>query len=141
MEFIIEKQDKEHWRNTKAWKQYLNDLPAGRYKVRIENEDKRTSAQNRYLHGILIPEFKNALRSVGYDEVKTNEQTKEILKKMFLTTQITNKETGEVLEYVRGTSELNIQEMTVFIDEVIKFAAENMHYVIPLPNEQLTVWE
>lgn len=138
-EFIIEKQENKLWRNIKAYKQYLDGLPAGRYKVKIENEDKRTNPQNSYLHGVLIPEFKSALRSVGYDGVKTNEQTKLILKKMFLTTTTINKETGEVLEYVRDTSDLTTKEMAALFDEVIKFTAENMHYEIPFPNEQTQI--
>lgn len=139
MEFIIEKQPNKLWRNIAAYKQHLNDLPPGRYKVIVENEDKRTNPQNSYLHGILIPEFKTALRSVGYDEVKTNEQTKLILKKMFLTTTTTNKETGEVLEFVRDTSDLTTKEMAALFDEVIKFTAENMNYEIPFPNEQIQI--
>lgn len=92
---------------------------------------------NAYLHGVLIPEFRKALNSVGYDEVKNDAQAKLIMKSMFLTDTITNKETGEVITYVKDTHELTTIEMSTLFDEVIKFAADEMSYVIPYPNEQL----
>jgi len=114
-------------------------LPDGRHLIESDKPKKRTSPQNRYFHGILLPEFRKALNGVGYDEVKTDEQSKLIIKSMFLTRQTVNKETGETIEYVQDTHTLTTVEMMALVDEVIRFAAQNMNYIIPLPNEQLTM--
>lgn len=119
----------------------FNQLKDGKYNIDLTKIDKRSNQQNRYLHGVLIPEFRRALNSVGYDEVKTDSQSKEIMKQMFLKRQTVNKETGEVLEYVQQTRDLTKEENNILIDEVIKFCAENMSYVIPFPNEQIEMWQ
>jgi hypothetical protein len=123
--------------NKKAIAKAFSELGDGRYVVKITKANKRSLDQNAYMHGVLIPEFKNALRSVGYDEVKTNDQAKLIMKSMFLTDHIVNKETGEGIPYVKDTHELTTIEMSALFEEVIKFCAEKMSYQIPFPNEQL----
>ena len=112
-------------------------LQDGNNLIEADNSKKRTLPQNAYIHGVLIPEFKKALNDVGYDEVKTNEQAKQLIKSMFLTKETVNKETGEMLKYVQDTHNLTTVELNILIDEVIKFAAEHLSYVIYLPNEQL----
>lgn len=119
----------------------FNQLKEGKYNIDITRIDKRSNLQNRYLHGLLIPEFRKALNSVGYDEVKTDSQAKEIIKQMFLKRQVVKKDTGEVLEYVQQTRDLTKEENNILIEEVIKFAAENMNYIIPYPNEQVELWQ
>lgn len=123
--------------NVVSFSKVLRNLKDGSYEVEITPINKRSNPQNRYLHGVLIPEFRKALNSVGYDEVKTDAQAKRIMKAMFLKTEVFSKETGEVLEDIKDTSDLNKEEMNILIDDVIKFAAENMNYQIPYPNEQL----
>ena len=55
---------------------------------------------------------------------------------MFLRRSIVNKETGETLEYIQDTSALNTLEMATLYEDVWKFAAENLNYVIPSPGQQ-----
>jgi hypothetical protein len=123
--------------NPKAFETMLKGLKDGKYKNETAPVNQRTLPQNSYLHGILIPEFRKALVSVGYDEVKNDDQAKQIMKSMFLSAEIPNKETGEMIKYVRRTRDLNKEELNILIEEVIKFCAENMNYQIPFPNEQL----
>jgi hypothetical protein len=125
------------FKNLKRMEAYNKDLPDGKYKVTIERISKRSLPQNAYLHGILIPEFRKALNSVGYN-IRTDDQAKEVLKATFLKDKIVNEETGEVLEYIKPTSGLTKEELNILIEEVIRFCAENMSYEIPYPNEQLT---
>jgi hypothetical protein len=123
--------------NPKAIRTLVNSLKDGKYKIEISPVNQRTLPQNSYLHGLLIPEFRKALNSVGYDEVKTDSQAKLIMKSMFLTAEVVSKETGEMIKYVKRTRDLNKEELNVLIEEVIKFSAEHMSYQIPYPNEQL----
>lgn len=123
--------------NPKGFKTLIESLKDGKYKCEISPVNQRTLPQNSYLHGILIPEFRKALVSVGYDEVKNDDQSKQIMKSMFLTIETPNKETGEMIKYVRRTRDLTKEELNILIEEVIKFCAENMNYLIPFPSEQL----
>ena len=122
----------------RSWvKERLKLLQDGDYTVEIKRYRKpRSQPQNAYLHGILIPCFREALNEAGYDEVKDNEQAKLLIKTMFLKRIVTNKETGEVLEYVQDTSALNTLEMATLYEEVWKFTSEHFNYVIPSPNSQ-----
>jgi hypothetical protein len=125
-----------HIENTASFTKFLRNLKDGKHILEASPYNKRSIPQNRYLHGVLIPEFRKALNSVGYDEVKDDAQAKEIMKAMFLKRRVVNKETGEVLEYTQRTRDLTKEETTILIDEVIKFTAENMNYQIAYPNEQ-----
>lgn len=127
--------------NRSTVKKYFDRLADGRYLVKIENRNKRTLPMNAYLHGVLIPEFRKALNSVGYDEVRNDEQAKLIMKSMFLTDNIVNKETGETISYVKDTHQLTTIEMSTLFEDVIKFCAENMNYQIHYPGEQLSMYE
>lgn len=123
--------------NPAPFNRMLLALKDGKWKAEFSPYNQRSLPQNAYLHGILIPEFRNALVSVGYDEVKTDSQAKQIMKSMFLSAETVNKETGEMIKYVRKTSDLTKEELNILIEEVIKFCSENMHYQIPYPSEQL----
>src|SRR5688572_19537067 len=125
--------------NGQVLKKALMDLNDGRWYVEFSNRNKRTLPMNAYLHGVLIPEFRKALNSVGYAEVKNDHQAKLILKSMFLTDETFNKETGEVIEYVKDTHDLTTIEMSELFEDVIRFTAANMDYQIPFPGEQLKV--
>lgn len=127
--------------NKKVIRFLFEQLKDGRYQVEVFPHDKRSNPQNRYLHGILIPEFRKALNSVGYGEVKTDEQAKLILKSMFLTKEVNNDCDGvdQKVHYVQDTHTLTKEEMTILIDEVIQFAAENMNYQIAYPSEQTMI--
>lgn len=126
---------------SRTWvKERLKLLRDGDYTVEIKKYRKpRSQPQNAYLHGVLIPCFREALNEVGYDEVKNDEQAKLIMKSMFLRRSVTNKETGEVLEFIQDTSALNTVEMATLYEDVWKFAAENLNYVIPSPNSQTEI--
>lgn len=120
--------------NRKPLTVLLQSLKDGRYLLEITKPDKRSLQQNKYLHAVLIPEFRKALNSVGYGEVKTDEQAKLIMKSMFLTRETTNGE--KPVHFVQDTHTLTKEELGILIEEVIQFAAENMNYQIPYPNEQ-----
>lgn len=125
--------------NRKAVKILFDSLKDGRHLIEISGADKRSNQQNRYLHGILIPEFRKALNGVGYGEVKTDEQAKLILKSMFLTREIPNEEGGKSVHYVQETHTLTKEEFSILVDEVIRFAADEMNYQIMYPNEQAMI--
>jgi hypothetical protein len=138
MDFIIEKQENKLWRNTKAWKQYLNDLPPGRYKVIIEQEDKRTGQQNKWLHSIL-PEIVMGLRGVGYNDVKTPEDAKDVIKAIFFKKEVTNG--TETIEVIQGTSKTSKLDFASKADEIIRWASEYLGIDVAPPSEQTEIFK
>lgn len=139
--FIILTKSEDGKVNGATINKFYDGLKPGKYELSAKRLNRRSLPQNSFIHAVLFPEFRKALNEVGYDEVKTDQQAKEICKKMFLTTQIANKNTGEVMEYTKHTSELTKEEMGIFIDEVIRFAATEMNYQIPYPGEKLMLWQ
>lgn len=135
-EFIIQKR-KNKWVNTANLNSFLESLEDGGYKATVVKTNKRSNPQNDYLHGLLIPEFRRALVSVGY-AIRSDEDAKTILKQTFLKEVITN-DVGSKIETVKDTSMLNKDEMSTLFDEVIRFCAENMSYQIPYPGEQMEI--
>ncbi len=105
--------------------------------VIITEESKRSSRQNRYLHGILIPEFRRAMFQAGYDKVLDDEIAKLVMKSMFLKEYVVNPHTAEAQEFIRDTSDLTKGEMSLLYDRVIEFAWEKLNYRIPYPNQVL----
>jgi 6-pyruvoyl-tetrahydropterin synthase len=120
--------------NKTTFQKALWECKDGRYLIKIEPKKKRTIPQNAYIHGVLFPELANAFKDAGYEGIDA-QLAKDIAKKEFLTRQIVNNETGEVKEYVKDTSKLSTLEMNEFIESVIRYAAVNMNYEIPYPNE------
>lgn len=138
MDFILEKQENKLWRNIKAYKQYLNDLPPGRYKVVVENEDKRTQQQNKWIHSVL-PEIKMALNDAGYSEVKTNEDAKDVIKALFFKKEISNG--VELIEIVQGTSKTSKLDFASKADEIIIWAKDYLGIDIAPPDKQLEAFQ
>jgi thioredoxin-related protein len=114
------------------------DLPNGRYFTKFDRKDKRTNQQNRYMH-LMFSMIQKGFYDIGYREVKTTEDAKEIMKRMFLSYTIENGLGGKI-QMVRRTRDLTKEQMGEFIDECIQFSAENLSIVIPHPNEQVKIW-
>lgn len=128
-----------HVQNMTPFTKFLRELKDGRHILEAAPYNRRTNQQNKYLHAVLIPEFRKALNGVGYNEVKTNEQAKLVMKSMFLTRQVPNETGGKPVHFVQDTSALTKEELGILIEEVIQFAAENMNYQIMYPNEQALI--
>lgn len=109
----------------------------GHVMITLNKYSQRSNMQNRYLHGVLIPEFRRAMYKAGYREISNDTVAKDLMKLMFLKFSITNEETGEVIEYIKNTSDLDKIEMAKLYDDVIMFCAENLSYIIPYPSEKL----
>ena len=106
--------------------------------VTIEKKTKkRTVSQNSYLH-VLLRLFADELNKLGNDF--TMLQVKDMMKFKFLTVEVFDKETGEVIgQRVRDTSELTTTELTWFIERVVQYAADMFHFNLPMPNEQMNI--
>jgi len=121
---------------TKAILAVLPKYEDKKVKVTIEQlSSKRSAEQNRYIH-LLFTIFKDALNELGNDY--RMERVKEICKFKFALKDEVNEQTGEVIgKYIQKTSDMTKMEMCTFVDNVIMWAADNFHIVLPLPGENI----
>ena len=126
--------------NPAVWRKYLNCLTDGNYLVKIEKRKKRSTNQNSYLHGVIIPMVFDGLRDAGFDEVRTLEDAKLIIKSLFLKKSIVSKSTGEVIEIIQDTSALTTTEFNEFIEAVQKWGSEYLNIYIPNPSEPIKLF-
>lgn len=126
--------------NKKLVRQAFECLKDGRYLLSIESNNNRSTQQNKYYFGSVLPLIKEGLKEIGYREITTVEQTHELLKFMFLKKQIVNENTGEVLETIGSTTKLTTTEFNEYIDRIAQFAAEFLGVEVMPPNTQVPMF-
>ena len=108
--------------NLSGWRGLLKHLAGKTVVVTIAPYRKRRSVnQNAYFHGVICELISD---HTGYEV----DEVKEILKHMFLFVD-------EPYPHARPTSRLNTAEMAEFTDRCIRWAAQELGIVLPLPNE------
>lgn len=116
----------------------FTQLEDGNYHLEIKPRNIRSNQQSRYYWGCMIPMVFQGLIEVGYNEVKTFNDTHEIIKSLFLKKKIAN-ENGPELELNLSTTSLTTIEFNLLIEQIQQWAAEFLGIYIPSPNEQLTI--
>lgn len=116
----------------------LNHFEGKRVEITLQRaRAKRTTKQNRYLH-LLFTIFRDALNELGNEF--TLDDIKDLCKLKFAVVDVFNANTGEVIgQKIQGTSDMSKSEMIKFIDEIIIWAADYFHIVLPYPNEEFTL--
>lgn len=103
----------------------------GQHRVEIiKHYPRRTDRQNRYYWPCFVTPFSDWLSDQGDDP----EAAHEILKRRFLTKHITNKDTGESVEWVGSTTKLTTVEFNEYLDKCAQFLAEFCGIEVPEPN-------
>ena len=107
--------------------------------IKIEKfKKKRSTQQNRFYYGIVIPIVQNCLKEAGH--IMTNESTHDLIKLKFLKeTLFVNETTGEVIERIKSTTELSTSQFMDLITEINNFTFEYFGVSLPSPNEDLTL--
>lgn len=90
----------------------------------------RSSAQNRFWHGVVIPAFSE---HCGYEIA----EMKDALALQLLPKEVIDMQTGEVRTVPGHTSDLNTKEFNDLIERAQRLGAE-MGIVIPDPGEDVT---
>ncbi len=104
----------------------LNMLNEGTIEVTIQNwYQKRTNPQNK----LMWLWFAIIGNHIGHSP----EQVKGILQYKFLRMEEVIENTGEIVERIKGTSELNTLEMKTFLDEVYLWSNEYLSCSLPNP--------
>jgi hypothetical protein len=103
-----------------------------------EKKKKRSNSQNGYLWAVVNQMVCRRLIDLGHDV--SIEETHDFLKASFNYKELVNEDTGEVFKIPRGTSELSTKEFSEYIERVVRFGAEILGIIIPLPNEQMEIF-
>lgn len=104
----------------------------------IEKKKKSRSAPaNRYYWGVVVTIFQRGLNEAGYDVNK--EETHAFIMANFGYSEIVDEDTGEVFRNPGKTSKMSSAEFWGMINKAVRFAAEHLHEVIPMPNEQAEI--
>lgn len=127
---------KLHINNRKAFIADLKRFAGKSVEIVVKlKRSTRSSNQNRYYWGIVIPLVMQGLIELGHDVNK--QETHEFIKANFNYEEIVNKDTGELFRMTKSTSRLNKNDFGVMIEKLKVFASEYLNVYIPEPNEDL----
>lgn len=125
-----------HIENVTSFTKWLRGLKDGKHILTAAPYNKRSLSQNNYYWLIMTDYFQPGLLNIGWQHVKTKDDAHFFMADIFLKVKEFNKETGEVKERTRSTTELTKEEFNVYLNELWQWAAEWLHVTIPAPNEQ-----
>jgi hypothetical protein len=126
-------------RNTNLIKDAIQTFEGKQIVIKIEKaKKKRSTQQNRFYYGVIIPIVQNCLKDAGH--IMTNESTHDLIKLKFLKEALfVNQETGEVIERIKSTTELSTSQFMDLLAEINNFTFEYFGVTLPSPNEDLTL--
>lgn len=100
---------------------------------------KRSVLQNSFYWGVLIPTFQELILN-EWGEIKSNEETHEILKFSCNYSEKINETTGEILRLPKSTTELTKSGFMEYHQKLKQLALDFFNSVLPEPNEQLEIF-
>lgn len=138
-EIISEVKNGSLTRNRNLIKDAIATFEGKQVVIKIEKfKKKRSTQQNRFYYGVIIPIVQNCLKEAGH--VMTNESTHDLIKLKFLKeTLFVNETTGEVIERIKSTTELSTSQFMDLLAEINNFTFDYFGVLLPSPNEDLTL--
>ena len=138
-EIVSEVKNGSLTRNRNLIKDAIATFEGKQIVIKIEKfKKKRSTQQNRFYYGIVIPIVQNCLKEAGH--VMTNESTHDLIKLKFLKeTLFVNETTGEVIERIKSTTELSTSQFMDLLAEINNFTFEYFGVILPSPNDDLTL--
>lgn len=107
--------------------------------ITIKKKGKRSLQQNKYYWGCCLPEIQRELKRLGNDF--DMETIHEFLKQKFNSEKVIVETTGELLEISISTTELNKEQFGIYLDSIIRWAAETLSLCIPEPETQTALFQ
>lgn len=138
-EIISEVKNGSLTRNRNLIKDAIETFEGKQIVIKIEKfKKKRSTQQNRFYYGVIIPIVQNCLKEAGH--IMTNESTHDLIKLKFLKeTLFVNETTGEVIERIKSTTELSTSQFMDLLTEINNFTFEYFGVNLPSPNDDLTL--
>lgn len=135
--FIIANVKEGKLMNPKPLEVLLSSLDNGKYLIEINGANKRSSQQNRYYWGLVIPIIQSGIKNLGTE--LTKEECHEFLKSRFNTEELVNPETAECIMIPRSTTNMSKIQFMEYIAKIQQFGSEFLGIVIPDPGMQMEV--
>ena len=138
-EIVSEVKNGSLTRNRNLIKDAISTFEGKQLVIKIEKfKKKRSTQQNRFYYGVIIPIVQNCLKEAGH--IMTNESTHDLIKLKFLKeTLFVNEITGEVIERIKSTTELSTSQFMDLLAEINNFTFEYFGVSLPSPNDDLTL--
>jgi hypothetical protein len=138
-EIISEVKNGSLTRNRNLIKDAIATFEGKQIVIKIEkSKKKRSTQQNRFYYGVIIPIVQNCLKDAGH--IMTSESTHDLIKLKFLKEVLfVNEETGEVIERIKSTTELSTSQFMDLLAEINNFTFEYFGVSLPSPNDDLTL--
>jgi hypothetical protein len=138
-EIISEVKNGSLTRNRNLIKDAIATFEGKQIVIKIEKaKKKRSTQQNRFYFGIVLPIVQNCLKEAGH--IMTNESTHDLIKLKFLKEALfVNEETGEVIERIKSTTELSTSQFMDLLAEINNFTFEYFGVSLPSPGDDLTL--
>ena len=138
-EIVSEVKNGSLTRNRNLIKDAISTFEGKQLVIKIEKfKKKRSTQQNRFYYGVIIPIVQNCLKEAGH--IMTNESTHDLIKLKFLKeTLFVNEITGEVIERIKSTTELSTSQFMDLLAEINNFTLEYFGVSLPSPNDDLTL--
>lgn len=138
-EIISEVKNGSLTRNRNLIKDAIVTFEGKQVVIKIEKfKKKRSTQQNRFYYGVIIPIVQNCLKEAGH--IMTSESTHDLIKLKFLKeTLFVNETTGEVIERIKSTTELSTSQFMDLLAEINNFTFEYFGVTLPNPNDDLTL--
>lgn len=138
-EIISEVKNGSLTRNRNLIKDAIATFEGKQIVIKIEKfKKKRSTQQNRFYYGVIIPIVQNCLKEAGH--IMTSESTHDLIKLKFLKeTLFVNETTGEVIERIKSTTELSTSQFMDLLAEINNFTFEYFGIILPSPNDDLTL--
>ena len=127
--------------NMDEFRKAFNQLKDGKHLVTVKDMRRRSVPQNAYYWAVVVPMVRRGLYEAGFDAVRTNDDAHEIIKHIHLKKRMVSKQTGEVIDTARSTTELAMPEFNDFLEHVCRWSAEYLGVVIPSPHQQFAEFE
>lgn len=138
-EIISEVKNGSLTRNRNLIKDAIVTFEGKQVVIKIEKfKKKRSTQQNRFYYGVIIPIVQNCLKEAGH--IMTSESTHDLIKLKFLKeTLFVNETTGEVIERIKSTTELSTSQFMDLLAEINNLTFEYFGVSLPSPNDDLTL--
>ena len=106
--------------------------------ILIQDFKDATKKQIAYYHGFLIKDVVSAFESLG--DNMTEVEADKSMRELFLFNYETNLSSGRKRKIIRlldksSMSFPNTKEMSVYFESIVRYCAENMNYIINLPED------
>jgi hypothetical protein len=125
--------------NSKLFRQELDSLPVGRYKVTVEKYRKaKSNSQLAWLYGQIYPLVLKGLNDAGW-EFTSNDEVDEYCKSMFASREILNRHTGEIMDVPGLKRDMTTTEMMTYVDAIRDWASEYLNIIIPEPETNFSI--